>query len=236
VTVRRYFICVGRSQEALQGCSPLLVLVERDGARRKVERKRFTTDRSRRGRSPLASAPPRVGGLLRLLTEAGLEIVFILLARWRCFGCWNFTVFSWRGHAASPVLIEDQHGGASLEPGVASLAGPVPVTRLPEGNVTVGIIFAERMFLAAGNILRPVAGVSLLVVEQSTNTELLGGGSVPAGPVASAGGLVAEYSVQPVTVLRALGGIGKILVFTNIGVSPGIVTPVCNALIFPNPN
>ena len=63
------------------------------------------------------------------------------------------------------------------------------------------------MFLAASNILRPVAGVSLLVVEQSTNTELLGGGSVPAGPVASAGGLVPEYSVQPVTVLRALGGI-----------------------------
>ena len=63
------------------------------------------------------------------------------------------------------------------------------------------------MFLAAGNILRPVAGVSLLVVEQSTNAELLGGRSVPAGPVASAGGLVPEYSVQPVTVLGALGGI-----------------------------
>jgi len=92
------------------------------------------------------------------------------------------------------------------------------------------------MFLAAGNILRPVAGMSLLVVEQSTNAELLCGGSVPAGPVAGAGGLVPEYSVQPVTVLRALGGIGKILVFTNIGVSPGIVTPVSNALIFTNPN
>jgi len=209
VTVRRYFICVGRSQEALQGCSPLLVLVERDGARRKVERKRFTTDRSRRGRSPLASAPPRVGGLLRLVTEAGLEIVFILLAWWRCFGCWNFTVFSWWSHAASPVLIKDQHGGAPLQPGVSSLAGPIPVTRLPKGNVTIGIIFAQRMFLAASNILRPVAGVSLLVVEQSTNTELLCGGSVPAGPVASAGGLVPEYSVQPVTVLRALGGISS---------------------------
>ena len=72
------------------------------------------------------------------------------------------------------------------------------------------------MFLAAGNILRPVAGVSLLVVEQSTNTELLGGGSVPAGPVASAGGLVPEYSVQPVTVLRALGGIWQ---GTNIKIS-----------------
>jgi len=65
------------------------------------------------------------------------------------------------------------------------------------------------MFLTAGNILRPVAGVSLLVVEKSTNTELLGGCSIPAGPVAGAGGLVAKYSVQPVTVLRALGGISS---------------------------
>jgi len=236
VTVRRYFICVGRCEEAVQGCSPLLVLVERDSARRKVERKRFTTDRSGRGRSSLSSAPPRVGRLLRLVTEAGLEIVLILLAWWRCFGCWNFTVFSWWSDAASPVLIKDQHGGAPLEPRVSSLACPVPVTGLPQGHVTVGIIFTQRMFLAAGNILRPVAGVSLLVVEQAADAELLGGGSVPAGPVASAGGLVPENSVQPVTVLRALGGIGKILVFTNIGVSPGIVTPVSNALIFTNPN
>ena len=72
------------------------------------------------------------------------------------------------------------------------------------------------MFLASGYILGPVAGVSLLVVEQPTDTELLGGGSVPAGPVASAGGLVPEYSVQPVTVLRALGGIWE---GTNIKIS-----------------
>ena len=63
------------------------------------------------------------------------------------------------------------------------------------------------MFLAASHVLRPVAGVGLLVVKQSSDTELLGGGPVPAGPVASAGGLVAEYSVQPVAVLGALGGI-----------------------------
>ena len=105
-------------------------MVERDGARRKVERKRFTTDRSRRGRSPLSSAPPRVGRLLRLVTEARWEIVFVLLAWWRCFGCWNFTVFSWRGDAASPVLVKHQHGGAPLQPGVAALAGPVPVAGL----------------------------------------------------------------------------------------------------------
>jgi len=185
-------------------------LVERDGARRQVERKRLATAGSGRRRSPLASAPPGVGRLLRLLvTEARWEIVFVLLAWWRCFGCWNFTVFSGRSDAASPVLIEDQHGGAPLEPGVAALASPVPVAGLPEGNVTVGIIFAERMFLAAGNVLRPVTGVSLLVVEQPTDTELLGGGAVPAGPVAGAGGLVAEYSVEPVTVLSALGGISS---------------------------
>ena len=63
------------------------------------------------------------------------------------------------------------------------------------------------MFLAASHVLRPVAGVGLLVVEQPADTELLRGGAVPAGPVASAGRLVAEYSVQPVAVLGALGGI-----------------------------
>ena len=63
------------------------------------------------------------------------------------------------------------------------------------------------MLLAAGHILGPVAGVGLLVVEQPADTELLRGGAVPAGPVASAGRLVAEYSVQPVAVLRALRGI-----------------------------
>ena len=60
------------------------------------------------------------------------------------------------------------------------------------------------MFLAASNILRPVAGVGLLVVEQSTNAELLGGRSVPAGPVARAGSLVAKDAVEPVAVLSAL--------------------------------
>ena len=63
------------------------------------------------------------------------------------------------------------------------------------------------MFLAASNVLRPVTGVGFLVVEQSSDTELFSGCPVPAGPVASAGGLVPEYSVQPVAVLRALGGI-----------------------------
>ena len=61
------------------------------------------------------------------------------------------------------------------------------------------------MFLASGDVLWPVAGVCLLVVKEAADAELLGGGPVPAGPVAGARGLVAEDAVQPVAVLRALG-------------------------------
>lgn len=61
------------------------------------------------------------------------------------------------------------------------------------------------MLLAAAHVLRPVTGVALLVVEQTADTELLGGRAVPAGPVAGAGRFVAVDSVQPVTVLRGDG-------------------------------
>ena len=63
------------------------------------------------------------------------------------------------------------------------------------------------MFLASGDVLWPVAGVCLLVVEEAADAELLGGGAVPASPVAGAGRLVTEDTVQPVAVLRALGRI-----------------------------
>lgn len=59
------------------------------------------------------------------------------------------------------------------------------------------------MLLTAVHILRPVAGVCVLVVEQAADTQLLGGGPVPAGPVARARGLVPEDAVQPVAMLRA---------------------------------
>lgn len=42
------------------------------------------------------------------------------------------------------------------------------------------------MFLAAIDILGPVAGVGVLVVEKASNAELLGGCAVPAGPVPGA--------------------------------------------------
>lgn len=63
------------------------------------------------------------------------------------------------------------------------------------------------MLLASGDVLGPVAGVSLLVVEEAADAELLSGGAVPAGPVAGAGGLVPEDAVEPVAVLGGDGGV-----------------------------
>lgn len=61
------------------------------------------------------------------------------------------------------------------------------------------------MFLAATDVLGPVAGVGLLVVEEAADAVLLRGGAVPARPVPGARRLVPEDAVQPVTVFRALG-------------------------------
>lgn len=61
------------------------------------------------------------------------------------------------------------------------------------------------MLLASSDVLGPVAGVSLLVVEEAADAELLSGGAVPAGPVAGAGGLVPEDAVEPVAVLGGDG-------------------------------
>ena len=60
------------------------------------------------------------------------------------------------------------------------------------------------MLLASGHILRPVAGVGLLVVQQAADAVLLRGRAVPAGPVPGAGSFVPEDAVQPVTVLCTL--------------------------------
>lgn len=80
------------------------------------------------------------------------------------------------------------------------MALPVAVAGLAEGNVAVGVFVAERMFLAALDILRPVAGSRPLVVQKSSDAELLGGRSVPASPVPRARSLVSEDAVEPVTV------------------------------------
>ena len=61
------------------------------------------------------------------------------------------------------------------------------------------------MLLTACYIVWPVTRVCVLVVQQPSDAELLGGRPIPAIPVSSAGGLVPEYSIQPVTVVSTLG-------------------------------
>lgn len=63
------------------------------------------------------------------------------------------------------------------------------------------------MLLASLDVLRPVTRVCVLVVQQSADAQLLGGGAVPARPVSRARRLVAEYSVQPVAMVPGYGSI-----------------------------
>lgn len=56
------------------------------------------------------------------------ESVVFRLGRWGGGGC--LTVFGRRSSATAGVLVEDEGGGATLEPRVAALAGPVPFARL----------------------------------------------------------------------------------------------------------
>lgn len=63
------------------------------------------------------------------------------------------------------------------------------------------------MFLATLDILGPIARMSVLVVQKSTDAQLFGRCAVPASPVTGARRLVAEYSVQPVTVLTGDGSV-----------------------------
>ena len=67
------------------------------------------------------------------------------------------------------------------------------------------VVVQLTVLLAAGDLAGPVAVVRFFVVEQTAGAELLGGGAVPAGPVADAGLFVAEDSVLPVAHSRADG-------------------------------
>lgn len=51
----------------------------------------------------------------------------------------------------------------------------------------------------------------VLIVQQSSYAELLGGGAIPAGPVAGAGGLVTKDAVQPVAVVSPDRGVMSLL-------------------------
>lgn len=63
------------------------------------------------------------------------------------------------------------------------------------------------MFLTSIHVLWPVARSRVLVIQQPSDAKLLGGRSIPTGPVSRAAGLVAEDTVQPVTVLPRNGSV-----------------------------
>ena len=138
-----------------------------------------------------------------LRTVVGHVVVVVNIIWAWCRGGRNVAVFSGGHDAPEALSVENKHGRTSLESWVSSLALPVSVAGFAERNVAVGIFDAERMFLATVDVVGPVAGVGVFVVEETTNAELLRGSSVPAGPVPRAGRLVAEDAVEPVTVLCA---------------------------------
>lgn len=117
----------------------------------------------------------------------------------------------WRRLAAGNVVgqlatqggrVEGESSWATLQPRVAAYAKPVTDAALLDGKVTVGVVFANRMFLAVWDVVGPVAGVHNVVVQQGKGTLLYGGGAVPALPITSAARLMGEHAVLPVAVLR----------------------------------
>lgn len=61
-------------------------------------------------------------------------VVEVFLSGERSAGGGDVAVLGGGGHATLPCLVEDQHGGATLEAGVAALAGPVPAGGLVVSN------------------------------------------------------------------------------------------------------
>lgn len=62
--------------------------------------------------------------------------------------------------------------------------------------------------MASVDILGPITRVSFLVVQQSADAQLFGGGAVPASPVPCARRLVTEYSIQPIAVFSSYRTVG----------------------------
>lgn len=94
-----------------------------------------------------------------------------------------------------------------METRVPSLTRPIPIARFAERYITIGIVFAEGVFLAASYVLRPIAGMCFFVVKKASNAKLFGGSTIPTSPIPSAGGFVTEYSVEPVAMFSADWGI-----------------------------
>lgn len=160
------------------------------------------------------------------------QILLALFFWWGCGGGGHVTLLSGRHHTPQGPSVEDQHGGAPLQTRVSSLALPVAVAGLAEGHVAVGVVVAERMFLAAIYIFRPVAGVGVLIVQQTANAELFRSCSIPASPVPGAGGLVAEDAVQPVAVLCPDGRIDLNLRVLAVVGPPRVVASLRHSSVF----
>jgi len=98
----------------------------------------------------------------------------------------SLAVFGGRNDAAARLAVEHQRCRTALQTRVSALARKVAVARLAQRDVTVRIVHAQTMFLAAFDVFWVIAGVELFVVEESAGAELLDGGAVPARPEADA--------------------------------------------------
>jgi len=90
-----------------------------------------------------------------------------------------------------------------LKTRIATLACPIPVAGFAKGHIAIGIILAERVFLATSYILRPVTCMCFLIVQKASNAELLSGSAIPAGPVPGARCLMTKDTIEPVAVISA---------------------------------
>lgn len=143
-------------------------------------------------------------------------------------------------------FVEEKVGGAALEARVSALACPIALAGGAQGNVVERVVLADRMFLAALDVLRPVTAVGILMVQQTPDAELFRSSAVPARPVAGAGRLVPEDAVQGTAVVGLDGGVGNLLVVKArgplvarvrplaVGAPPGVVTPRGDAPIAPH--
>lgn len=91
------------------------------------------------------------------------------------------------------------------------------------------------MLLTAFDVFWPVAGSGPLVVQKTTDAQLFRSCAVPAGPVPSAGRLVAENAIKPVAVLSRNRWI-RLAFPVAVVRSPGIVAALGHATMLPSEN
>lgn len=77
-----------------------------------------------------------------LLSTSWWQVIVIFVQEGRRSGR-SLAVLSGRSNAPKSVSVEDQLGGTPLKTGVATLALPIPVARLAQGHVSVGVLVAK---------------------------------------------------------------------------------------------